>query len=412
MSELGDVGARRIEWARDHMPVLAAIREELKQKKPLRGLRIGMALHVEAKTGVLALSLREAGATVRLASCNPLSTDDSVAKALAETYGLEVYAKKWQTNEEYYANLHKVLDLKPDLVIDDGADLVNLLHTKRRELLEGVRGGNEETTTGIIRLRAMERDGALRFPVIDVNDAQMKHLFDNRYGTGQSTFDGLMNATNLLIAGRTFVVAGYGWTGRGIAMRARGMGARVVVTEVDPVKAIEATMDGFEVLPMSKASRIADFIISATGGKDVLTAAHFPRLKDRVVLGNAGHFDNEISKADLDRLSKTKKKVRELVDEYVFRDGKRIHLIAEGRLLNIAAGQGHPVEIMDMSFAIQAVSAGYLADHATTLRPRVYPVPAALDLKVARLKLRSLGIGIDRWTKEQRTYLDSWREGT
>lgn len=412
MSELGERGARRIEWARDHMPVLATIREELKEKKTLQGLRIGMALHVEAKTGVLALSLQEAGAKVRLASCNPLSTDDSVATALAETYGLEVYAKKWESADEYYANLHKVLDVKPDLVIDDGADLISILHTKRTELLPGVRGANEETTTGIIRLRAMERDGALRFPVIDVNDAQMKHLFDNRYGTGQSTIDGLMNATNLLIAGRTFVVAGYGWTGRGIAMRARGMGARVVVTEVDPVKAIEATMDGFEVLSMQKASRIADFVISATGCKDIITAAHFPGLKDAVVLGNAGHFDNEISKTDLERLAKTKRKVREFVDEYVLAGGKRIHLVAEGRLLNIAAGQGHPVEIMDMSFAIQAVSAGYLAGHAPKLKPRVYPVPADLDLKVARLKLRSLGIRIDRLTKEQRAYLDSWREGT
>ena len=412
MSELGDVGARRIEWARGHMPVLAAIREELKQKKPLRGLRIGMALHVEAKTGVLALSLREAGATVRLASCNPLSTDDSVAKALAETYGLEVYAKKWQTNEEYYANLHKVLDLKPHLVIDDGADLVNLLHTKRQELLKGVRGGNEETTTGIIRLRAMERDGALRFPVIDVNDAQMKHLFDNRYGTGQSTFDGLMNATNLLIAGKTFVVAGYGWTGRGIAMRARGMGARVVVTEVDPVKAIEASMDGFEVLPMRNAVREADFIVSATGCKDIVTAAHFPAMKDGVVLANAGHFDNEISKADLEKTAKGKRRVREFVDEYALPGGKRAYLVAEGRLVNLTAGQGHPVEIMDMSFAIQAVSAGYLAENAGRLHPRVYPVPPALDLKVARLKLRSTGIRIDHLTKAQRAYLESWQEGT
>jgi adenosylhomocysteinase len=258
----------------------------------------------------------------------------------------------------------------------------------------------------------MERDSALRFPVIDVNDAQMKHLFDNRYGTGQSTIDGLMNATNLLFAGRTFVVAGYGWTGRGIAMRARGMGARVVVTEVDPVKAIEATMDGYEVLSMPKAARIADFIISATGCKDIVTAAHFPLLKDAVVLGNAGHFDNEISKSDLERLAKTKRKVREFVDEYVLPGGKRIHLVAEGRLLNIAAGQGHPVEIMDMSFAIQAVSAGYLAAHASKLKPRVYPVPEDLDLKVARLKLKSLGIRIDHLTKEQRAYLDSWREGT
>src|SRR2546421_103146 len=412
MSELGDVGARRIEWARDHMPVLAAIRDELKQKKTLRGLRIGMALHVEAKTGVLALSLREAGATIRLASCNPLSTDDSVATALAETYGLEVYAKKWQTNEEYYANLHKVLDLKPDLIIDDGSDLVNLLHTKRRELLEGVRGANEETTTGIIRLRAMERDGALRFPVIDVNDAQMKHLFDNRYGTGQSTFDGLMNATNLLIAGKTFVVAGYGWTGRGIALRARGMGARVVVTEVDPVKAIEASMDGFEILPMRKAVREADFIVSATGCKDIVTAAHIPTMKDGVVLANAGHFDNEISKPDLEKTAKSKRRVREFVDEYALPGGKRVYLVAEGRLVNIAAGQGHPVEIMDMSFAIQAVSAGYLADHATTLGPRVYPVPAAPDLKGARLKLQSMGLRIDRLTAAQRACLESWREWT
>src|SRR5467141_3529552 len=389
MSELSERGARRIEWARDHMPVLAAIRESLKQKKTLRGLRIAMALHVEAKTGVLALSLQEAGAKVRLASCNPLSTDDSVASALSE-----------------------VLDLKPDLVIDDGADLVSILHTKRTELLPGVRGANEETTTGIIRLRAMERDSALRFPVIDVNDAQMKHLFDNRYGTGQSTIDGLMNATNLLIAGKTFVVAGYGWTGRGIALRARGMGAHVVVTEVDPVKAIEASMDGFEVLPMRKASRAADFIVSATGCKDILTAAHFGGLKDQVVLANAGHFDNEISRVDLERAAKGKRRVREFVDEYVLTGGKRVYLVAEGRLVNLAAGQGHPVEIMDMSFAIQAVSAGYLAEHAAGLKPRVYPVPEGLDLKVARLKLVSLGLRTDRLTKEQRAYLESWREGT
>ncbi len=412
MSELGERGLRRIEWARDHMPVLAAIREELKRKKTLRGLRIGMALHVEAKTGVLALTLREAGATVRLASCNPLSTDDSVATALAETHGLEVYAKKWETTQEYYENLQKVLDLKPDLVIDDGADLVFLLHTKRKDLLDGVRGGNEETTTGIVRLRAMERDGALRFPVIDVNDAEMKHLFDNRYGTGQSTLDGLMNATNLLIAGKTFVVAGYGWTGRGIALRARGMGARVVVTEVDTVKAIEASMDGFEVLPMRKAVREADFIVSATGCKDVVTAAHFPAMKDSVVLANAGHFDNEISKADLERTAKSKRLVREFVEEYALPGGKRAYLVAEGRLVNIAAGQGHPVEIMDMSFAIQAVSAGYLAMNADRLGPHVYPVPHALDQKVAKLKLRSMGIRTDRLTKSQRAYLESWQEGT
>jgi len=412
MSELAERGARRIEWARDHMPVLMTIREELIRKKTLRGLRIGMALHVEAKTAVLALALSDAGAKVRLASCNPLSTDDSVATALAEAHRFDVYARKWQTTSEYYENLNKVLDLKPDLVIDDGADLIHLMHTKRRELLEGIRGGNEETTTGVIRLRAMARDGALRFPVIDVNDAQMKHLFDNRYGTGQSTFDGLMNATNLLIAGKTIVVAGYGWTGRGIAMRARGMGARVVVTEVDPVKAIEASMEGYEVLPMNKAARIGDFIISATGCKDIVTAAHVPLLKDGVVLANAGHFDNEISKADLERLAKGKRRVREFVDEYTLSGGKRAYLVAEGRLVNISAGQGHPVEIMDMSFSIQALSAGYLAQHAKRLKPGVHPVPPELDLRVARLKLQSLGTRIDRLSTKQRAYLDSWKEGT
>ncbi len=412
MSELAERGARRLEWARDHMPVLAAIREELRQSKALKGLRIGMALHTEAKTGVLALSLREAGAEVRLTSCNPLSTDDSVVAALKEVHGLDVFAKKWQTTEEYYESLQKVLDLKPELVIDDGADLIFLLHTKRRELLEDVRGGNEETTTGVIRLRSMQKDGALAFPVIDVNDAQMKHLFDNRYGTGQSTFDGIMNATNLLVAGKAFVVAGYGWCGRGIAMRAKGMGARVIVTEIDPVRAIEASMDGYEVLPMTRAAKVADFIVSATGDKDIVTAKHFAALKDGVVLANAGHFNNEISLKDLEKVAKGKRRVREFVDEYTLPGGKRVHVLAEGRLVNLAAGQGHPVEIMDMSFAIQAACAGYLAQHAEGLDPRVYPVPGALDEKVARLKLKSMGLRIDTLTADQKAYLASWREGT
>ncbi len=394
------------------MPVLGAIGDELRRTKVLKGLRIGMALHTEAKTGVLALTLRDAGAKIRLASCNPLSTDDSVAAALSDVHGLDVYAKKWQTTQEYYESLNKVLDLKPDLVIDDGADLIFLLHTKRRELLENVRGGNEETTTGVIRLRAMERDRRLRFPVIDVNDAKMKHLFDNRYGTGQSTFDGIMTATNLLIAGKTFVVGGYGWCGRGIAMRAKGMGARVIVTEVDPVKAIEASMDGFEVLPMARAARIADFIVSATGCKDIVMSKHFPALKDGVVLANAGHFDNEISKTELERVAKGKRRVREFVDEYALPGGKRAYLLAEGRLVNLAAGQGHPVEIMDMSFAIQAVSAAYLAQHAKDLKPKVHPVPESLDDKVARLKLRTMRLRIDTLSADQRKYLSSWGEGT
>ncbi len=412
MSELAERGARRLEWARDHMPVLAAIREELRRSKAVKGLRIGMALHTEAKTGVLALTLREAGAQVRLASCNPLSTDDSVVAALKEVHGLDVYAKKWQNTEEYYESLHKVLDLKPDLVIDDGADLIFLLHTKRRDLLENVRGGNEETTTGVIRLRSMEKDGALKFPVIDVNDAKMKHLFDNRYGTGQSTFDGIMNATNLLIAGKAFVIAGYGWCGRGIALRAKGLGARVIITEIDPVRAIEASMDGHEVMPMAQAAKFADFIVSATGDKDIVTAKHFPALRDGVVLANAGHFNNEISLKDLEKAAKGKRRVREFVDEYTLAGGKRIYVLAEGRLVNLAAGQGHPVEIMDMSFAIQAVSAAHLAKHAGELEPRVYAVPEALDEKVARLKLETMGVRIDSLSAAQTKYLESWREGT
>jgi len=412
LSDLSERGERRIEWARDHMPVLASIREEVRRSKALKGLRIGIALHTEAKTAVLALALRDAGATVRLASCNPLTTDDSVAAALAEVHGLEVYARKWQSTEEYYDNLHKVLDLKPDLVIDDGADLAFLLHTKRRDLLERVRGGNEETTTGVMRLRAMEREGKLRFPMIDVNDAKMKHLFDNRYGTGQSVFDGIMTATNLLVAGKVFVVAGYGWCGRGIATRARGMGARVIVTEVDPVKALEASMDGFEVLPMARAARIADFIVSATGVKDVVTTKHLASLKDGVVLANAGHFDNEIARAEIERHAKGKRRVREFVDEYTLPGGKRAHLLAEGRLVNLAAGQGHPVEIMDLSFALQAASIAHLATHAGRLKPRVHPVPQAIDDKIAKLKLRALGLRIDRLSKAQRTYAASWSEGT
>ena len=393
------------------MPVLAAIRADLVKSKVLKGLRIGMALHTEAKTAVLALTLAEVGAKVRLASCNPLSTDDTVAAALTERYHLETFAKKWQTTQEYYESLNRVLDLKPQIVIDDGADLISLLHTKRRDLLHEVVGGNEETTTGVLRLRAMEREGALAFPVIDVNDAKMKHLFDNRYGTGQSTLDGIMTATNLLIAGKTFVVAGYGWCGRGIAMRARGMGARVVVTEVDPVKAIEARLDGFEAMPMAEAVKQADFVVSATGVKDVVTADHFGTIKDGCVLANAGHFDNEISKADLERLGK-RRRVREFVDEYSLPGGTKVYLLAEGRLVNLAAGQGHPVEIMDMSFSIQALSAEHLARNAGKLAKKVHPVPPEIDDRVARLKLAALGVSIDSPTAAQRAYAESWREGT
>jgi len=411
VSELVDRGVLRLEWARAHMPVLATVRKDLVASKALKGVRVGMALHTEAKTGVLALTLKEAGAKVRLASCNPLSTDDAVAAALNEKFGLETYAKKWETNDQYYENLNRVLDLEPEIVIDDGGDLVHLLHTKRRDLLKNVRGGNEETTTGIIRLRAMEKAGKLEFPVVDVNDAKMKHLFDNRYGTGQSTMDGIMTATNLLIAGKTFVVAGYGWCGRGIASRAHGLGANVVVTEIDPVKAIEATMDGYRVMPMADAVKEADFIVTVTGMKDVVREEHLRVIKDGCVLANAGHFDNEVSKVDLERLG-TKRRVREFVDEYALKGGRKVYLLAEGRLVNLAAGQGHPAEIMDMSFSIQALCAEYLARKADSLGKRVVPVPEEIDERVARLKIDTLGVSVDALTADQRRYLDTWSEGT
>lgn len=394
------------------MSVLADIRDRLIREQTLKGLKIGMALHVEAKTGMLALTLKEAGAEVRLASCNPLSTDDSVSVALRKHYGLETFAKKGETNEEYYANLNAVLDMGPDFVIDDGADLITMLHTSRKEHLARVKGGNEETTTGVMRLRAMAEEGVLKFPVVSVNDAHMKFLFDNRYGTGQSTFDGFMNATNLLIAGKRLVVAGYGWCGRGIAMRAKGMGASVIVTEVDPVRAIEAKMDGFEVMPMIEAAKVADIIISATGNKDIIRQDHLAVLKDGCVMGNSGHFDNEISKTALEEAAGAPKRVRDYVDQYTLADGRRAYLIAEGRLMNLAAGQGHPVEIMDMSFSIQALSLEHLTKNYSRMEAKVYNVPEELDQKVARTKLKVMGVHIDEMTKEQRKYLEGWQEGT
>ncbi|MBI0584414.1 MAG: adenosylhomocysteinase [Methanomassiliicoccus sp.] len=412
MDELIEKGVRRLEWARAHMGVLEDVRSRLIRDRTLEGVKVGMALHVEAKTGILALTIAEAGAKVRLASCNPLSTDDSVAMALKHHYGLDTYAKKGESNEEYYANLNAVLDMGPDFVIDDGADLITILHTTRRDLLANVKGGNEETTTGVVRLRSMAAEGKLEFPVISVNDAHMKFMFDNRYGTGQSTFDGFMNATNLLIAGKRLVVAGYGWCGRGIAMRAKGMGANVIVTEVDPVRAIEAKMDGYDVMQMIEAVKVADIIISATGNKDIIRREHLEVLKDGCVMGNSGHFDNEISKTSLDSLAGPPVRVRESVDRYTFGDGRRAYLIAEGRLMNLAAGQGHPVEIMDMSFAIQALSLEHLVKNHSALKPQVYNVPEELDQQVARTKLKVMGVRIDKLTNEQRKYLQGWQEGT
>ncbi len=410
--DLLDKGIKRLEWAREHMRVLEKVRRDLIRRKSLKGVRIGMALHVEAKTGMLALTLKEAGADVRLASCNPLSTDDSVSLALNKHHKLGTFAKKGETTKEYYSNLNSVLDHDPEIIVDDGGDLITLVHTKRKKLLDLVKGANEETTTGVIRLRAMEKDGALKFPVIDVNDAKMKYLFDNRYGTGQSTMDGIMSATNLLIAGKKVVVAGYGWCGRGIAMRADGMGGNVTVTEVDPVRAIEAKLDGFSVESMIEAVKNADFVITATGCKDVVTEEHIKVAKDGCVFANSGHFDNEISKPALKKLSKRRRVAREFVEEFQLKNGRKVYLLGEGRLINLVAGQGHPVEIMDMSFSIQALSAEYLAKNAHKLENRVHNVPAAIDDQVARMKLQHMGVKIDRLSKEQKDYISGWSEGT
>ena len=412
MDDLSKKGSLRLHWAEDHMPVLMDIRKRFVDEQPLAGLKVGMALHTEAKTGMLAVTLADAGAKIRLASCNPLSTDDSVAVALREEYGLDVYAKKWETEKEYYNNLNTVLNMAPDFIIDDGADLISMVHTSRKDVLPGVKAANEETTTGVQRLRAMAKDGVLKFPVLDVNDAKMKFMFDNRYGTGQSAFDGWMTATNLIVAGKRLVVAGYGWCGKGVAMRAKGLGASVIVTEVDPIKAIEAKMDGFEVMPMVDAARIADIVITVTGCKDVVSTEAFKAMKDGCVMGNVGHFDNEISKTALDAMSVSKERVRDFIDEYRMQDGRKLYLIAEGRLMNLAAGQGHPAEIMDMSFATQALGLVHMVRNFEKMDNSVHAVPAEIDSEIASIKLRSMGVGIDTLTAEQISYMSGWEEGT
>ncbi len=412
MDDLVKQGSLRLHWVETHMPVLQEIRKNFIKEQPLAGLKIGMALHTEAKTGMLAITLADAGANIRLASCNPLSTDDSVAMALRDEYGLDVFAKKWESQEEYYANLNSVLNMNPDFIIDDGADLITMVHTTRKEVLPNVKAANEETTTGVTRLKAMAADGTLQFPVLDVNDAKMKFLFDNRYGTGQSAFDGWMNATNLLVAGKNLVVAGYGWCGKGIAMRAKGLGAHVIVTEVDPVKAIEAKMDGFEVMRMIDAVKVADMVFTVTGCKDILALEHFQVMKDGCVVGNVGHFDNEINKEHLYALSDTVTRVRDFIDEYRMKDGRRIYLIGEGRLMNLAAGQGHPAEIMDMSFATQALGIEYMSKNYDHLEPVVHRVPDMIDSKIASIKLESMGVLIDRLSDEQIKYTTGWKEGT
>ena len=410
--ELLEKGTLRLRWAEAHMPVLAAVRERFKKEKPLKGLKVGMALHTEAKTGILAVTIAEAGAEVRLASCNPLSTDDSVALALRENYGLKVYAKKGETSEEYYQNLNSVLDMKPDYIIDDGADLITMVHTSRKDVLDNIKGANEETTTGVIRLRAMANDGVLKFPVMAVNDSKMKFLFDNRYGTGQSAFDGWMTATNLMVSGKNLVVAGYGWCGKGVAMRAKGLGANVTVTEVDPIRAIEAKMDGFQVKRMVDAVRTAEILITVTGCKDIVRKEHLEVMRDGCIMGNVGHFDNEISKPALNELSKGRTRVREFVDEYEMKDGRKLYLISDGRLMNLAAGQGHPAEIMDMSFAVQALGLEYMVKNHASMDAKVYTAPDSLDYEIARTKLAAMDVTIDDLTEEQRAYITGWQEGT
>ncbi len=409
---MSETGYLRLEWARNHMDVMSKVRERFTEKKPLRGQKISMALHVEAKTGIFALLLREGGADVRLASCNPLSSDNDVVDSLKKDYNLPVFARKGESRDEYYEHLNKVLDQKPTIIIDDGGDLVKLIHEERRDLIDGIIGGNEETTTGVVRLKAMDKAGALKFPMFNVNDAKMKHFFDNRYGTGQSTLDGFMHATNLVIAGKKVLVAGYGFCGRGIAMRMKGMGANVTVTEVDPVKAIEAAMDGYRVDKLNRAIRESDIVITATGMKNVVSYQDFTVAKKGVVVANAGHFNNELDVDSLEKNSISKKQVRDNVTEYKLDNGNIINLISDGRLVNLASGQGHPVEIMDMSFSIQALVAEYLAKNHETLENRLYPVPQQIDEEVARIKLETMGIQIDRLSDEQLKYLETWSEGT
>lgn len=404
-------GRQRIEWAEMEMPVLQRIRGRFAKERPLRGMRIAACLHVTTETAGLMRTLVAGGAQVRLCASNPLSTQDDVAAALVEEQ-IPVFAVKGEDRDTYYRHIHQALDLRPHITMDDGADLVSTIHSDRKELLADIVAGTEETTTGVIRLRAMARDGALRYPIISVNDAKTKHLFDNRYGTGQSTIDGLLRATNLLLAGKTMVVCGYGSCGRGLAMRARGMGAHVVVTEVSPLPALEAMMEGYQVMPIAGAARVGDVFITVTGNRSVLRKEHFEVMKDGAILANSGHFNVEIDIPALSDLAKATREMREFVQEYQMGDGRRLYLLAEGRLLNLAAAEGHPAAVMDMSFANQALSGEYLARHGKSLQPNVYTVPQDIDHAVARLKLDAMGVHIDELTPEQRKYLQSWEEGT
>lgn len=416
--ELAADGKKLIEWAALSMPVLGLIKARFKKEKPLKGVKLGACLHVTSETANLVTALKTGGAEVYLCASNPLSTSDAVAASLVKDYGISVFAIKGEDNKTYYDHLNKVLDYKPNLTMDDGADLVSLVHSKRKELIKFIFGSNEETTTGVIRLRAMEKDKALKIPVLAINDNMTKHFFDNRYGTGQSTIDGIIRSTNILLAGKIFIVVGYGWCGKGLARRASGMGAHVIVCETDPVKALEANMDGFEVMPLITAIKKADILVTVTGNKHIVDKTHLLTAKDGIILANSGHFDIEINKDALKKISKTVRRVRSMVDEYKIQiksqksKVKKIYLLAEGRLVNLSAAEGHPASVMDLSFAGQALGAEYMWRNQGKLKNKVYSLPEKLDKQIAYLKLKSEGIKIDRLTREQKKYLSSWKEGT
>ncbi|MCL5237253.1 MAG: adenosylhomocysteinase [Nitrospirae bacterium] len=409
---LAKKGKLRIEWAAQEMPVLKSITERFSREKPLKGIRVVACLHVTTETASLMETLKAGGAEAALCASNPLSTQDDVAASLVKNSGIAVFAIKGEDTKTYYRHIKDALSIKPQVTMDDGADVVSTLHKDAKDLLKGVIGGTEETTTGVIRLKAMAADGALQYPIIAVNDAYTKHLFDNRYGTGQSTMDGIIRATNRLIAGSVFVVAGYGWCGRGVAMRAKGMGARVIVTEIDPLKALEATMDGFELMPMVEAARIGDIFVTATGDINVISKSCFQVMKDGAIVCNTGHFNVEIDIENLRKMSKARRIIRDFVEEFTLRNGRRIYLLGEGRLINLAAAEGHPSAVMDMSFANQALCAEFMVKNARKLEKKVYSVPEKIDKEIARLKLKAMGINIDKLTPEQKKYLQSWEMGT
>ncbi|MBI2821611.1 MAG: adenosylhomocysteinase [Acidobacteria bacterium] len=411
-SNLSRRGRDRIEWADNFMPVLAQIRERFATERPLHGVRISACLHVTTETANLARTLKDGGADLCLCASNPLSTQDDVAASLVQDFGMAVYAIKGEDSATYYKHISAALEHGPQITMDDGADLVTQVLSSRKDLIPGIIGGTEETTTGVVRLRSMAKNGVLKFPVISVNDAQTKHLFDNRYGTGQSTIDGIIRATNLLLAGANLVVAGYGWCGRGVAMRARGMGANVIITEVDPVRALEAVMEGYRVMPIAEAARIGRVFVTLSGNKSVIRKEHFQAMPDGAIVCNSGHFNVELDIPGLESLSKSRRTIRDFVEEFQLHDGRRIFLLAEGRLINLASAEGHPASVMDMSFANQALSVEYLAKNRGKLQSQVYPVPVEIDQEIARLKLATMNVSIDRLTDEQRHYLQSWEEGT